>query len=60
MNVLITIYDNNYIIYLEFFSDKNLTERLQSKNSSFTSSTSSLLIVVRPLTLQFWYAGVKS
>jgi hypothetical protein len=49
-----------YNIYFVLFSDKNLADRLASKNKWFTSPMSSLLICVLPFTLQFWNAGVSN
>ncbi|EAT43891.1 AAEL004706-PA [Aedes aegypti] len=47
-------------MYLVFSSCRNFADRLASKNNPLTSTISSLVICVRPLTLQFWCAGVSS
>lgn len=49
-----------YSIYLLSFTERNLAERLKSKNSSFTSVMSSFVIDVRPLTLAACAAGVNN
>lgn len=43
-----------------FLSDKNLADRLASRNSELMSLMSSLVIWERPLTLLVWNAGVSN